>query len=75
MNLPANFHPALIRHYELLCLWNPKLNLVSKRSLDEAFDDPVPIVAVVSLVQFRNARTPMLVTLPGIVTLVRLLQE
>jgi 16S rRNA (guanine527-N7)-methyltransferase len=36
MNLPENFHPELIRHYELLCRWNPKLNLVSKRSLAEA---------------------------------------
>jgi 16S rRNA (guanine(527)-N(7))-methyltransferase RsmG len=36
MSLPANFHPELIRHYELLCRWNPKLNLVSKRSLADA---------------------------------------
>jgi 16S rRNA (guanine(527)-N(7))-methyltransferase RsmG len=36
MNLPASFHPELIRHYELLCRWNPKLNLVSKKSLNEA---------------------------------------
>lgn len=36
MSLPATFHPELIRHYELLCRWNPKLNLVSKKSLAEA---------------------------------------
>jgi 16S rRNA (guanine(527)-N(7))-methyltransferase RsmG len=36
MTLPANFHPALHQHYELLCRWNPKLNLVSKRSLADA---------------------------------------
>lgn len=36
MTLPENFHPALRAHYELLCRWNPRLNLVSKRSLADA---------------------------------------
>jgi len=36
MTLPEDLHPALRAHYELLCRWNPKLNLVSKRSLPEA---------------------------------------
>jgi len=31
--LPAEFAPALHSHYDLLCRWNPKLNLVSRHSL------------------------------------------
>lgn len=34
--LPADFPPALHRHYDLLCRWNPKLNLVSRGSLADA---------------------------------------
>jgi 16S rRNA (guanine(527)-N(7))-methyltransferase RsmG len=36
MTLPESFNPALRAHFDLLCRWNPKLNLVSKRSLAEA---------------------------------------
>lgn len=36
MTSPLDQYPELRKHYELLCRWNPNLNLVSRRSLADA---------------------------------------
>jgi len=36
MTMPLDQYPALRKHYELLRRWNPRLNLVSRRSLADA---------------------------------------
>ena len=54
------------------------MTLVRPAAIERAIadaGDAVAIVALVRLAQFVNASAPMLVTLPGIVTLVRLVQS